>query len=155
MAGIFQADNKLGLLQERCQKRMQVLGIASLRDYYECSTVKPCGRPNSSVLLNVITVGETCFFRNRPQLDAIQKIALPRIIEAKSKLSPQQLRIWSAGCSTREEPYTLAMILLEEFQAPQGWTVEILGTDLNERSITHAKAGSYGAQHSQFGCSLS
>ena len=63
VAGIFQADSKLGLLQERCQKRMQVLGIASLRDYYECLTVKPCGRPNSSVLLNVITVGKTCFFR--------------------------------------------------------------------------------------------
>ena|SRR5438132_11517958 len=91
---------------------------------------------------------ENLFLSNRPQLDAIQKIALPRIIEAKSKLSPQQLRIWSAGCSTGEEPYTLAMILLEEFQAQlQGWTVEILGTDLNERSITHAKAGSYG-EHS-------
>ncbi len=148
VAGIFQANNKLGLLQERCHKRMQVLGIASLRDYYECLTVKPMRQAELVSLLNVITVGETCFFRNRAQLDAIQKIALPRIIEAKSKLSPQQLRIWSAGCSTGEEPYTLSMILLEEFQARlQGWTVEILGTDLNERSIAHAKAGSYG-EHS-------
>jgi chemotaxis response regulator CheB len=145
VAGIFQADSKLGLLQERCQKRMQVLGIASLRDYYECLTVKPMRQAELVSLLNVITVGKTCFFRNRAQLDAVQKIALPRIIEAKSKLCLQQLRIWSAGCSTGEEPYTLAMILLEEFQAQiQGWTVEILGTDLNERFIAYAKAGSYG-----------
>ncbi len=75
VAGIFQADNKLGLLQERCQKRMQVLGIASLRDYYECLTVKPMRQAELVSLLNVITVGETCFFRNRAQLDAIQKIA--------------------------------------------------------------------------------
>ena len=144
-AGIFQADNKLRLLEDRCQKRMQFLGVATLRDYYDCLTSKPMHHAELVSLLNEITVGETCFFRNRPQLDGIRNIVLPRIVEARTKLSMRQIRIWSAGCSTGEEPYTLAMILLEEAQARlKGWTFELLATDLNERSIAHAKAGSYG-----------
>jgi len=145
IAGIFQADNKLRLLEDRCQKRMKALGIPTLHDYFDCLTIKPIRQAEMVSLLNEITIGETCFFRNPPQIDAIRKIVLPRIIEAKSKLALRQLRIWSAGCSTGEEPYTVAMMLLEE-QASQlkGWTTEILATDLNERSIAHAKAGSYG-----------
>jgi chemotaxis protein methyltransferase CheR len=145
VAGIFQADNKLRLLEDRCQKRMKTLGIPTLRDYFDCLTIKPIRQTEMVSLLNEITIGETCFFRNRPQIDAIRKIVLPKIIEAKSKLALRQLRIWSAGCSTGEEPYTLAMVLLEEqLSQLRGWTAEILATDLNERSIAHAKAGSYG-----------
>ncbi len=145
VAGIFQADNKLRLLDDRCQKRMHALGVPNLRDYYECLTTKPIRQAEMVSLLNEITIGETCFFRNRPQLDAIRKIALPKIIEAKSKLGLPKLRIWSAGCSTGEEPYTLSMMLLEEAQGQlKGWSTEILATDLNERSVAHAKAGSYG-----------
>jgi len=145
IAGIFQADNKLRLLEDRCQKRMKALGIPTLHDYFDCLTIKPIRQAEMVSLLNEITIGETCFFRNPSQIDAIRKIVLPRIIEAKSKLALRQRRIWSAGCSTGEEPYTVAMMLLEE-QASQlkGWTTEILATDLNERSIAHAKAGSYG-----------
>jgi chemotaxis protein methyltransferase CheR len=145
VAGIFQADNKLRLLEDRCQKRMKALGVPTLRDYFDCLTIKPIRQTEMVSLLNEITIGETCFFRNRPQIDAIRKIVLPKIIEAKSKLALRQLRIWSAGCSTGEEPYTLAMVLLEEqLSQLRGWTAEILATDLNERSIAHAKAGSYG-----------
>src|SRR5258708_14280060 len=113
-AGIFHSDNKLRLLEDRCQRRMQALGVATLREYHECLTVKPIRQAELVSLLNEITIGETCFFRNRPQLDAIRKIVLPKIIEPKSKLSLPKLRIWSAGCSTGQEPYTLSMILLEE-----------------------------------------
>ena len=145
IAGIFQADNKLRLLEDRCQKRMKALGVPTLRDYFDCLTIKPIRQTEMVSLLNEITIGETCFFRNRPQIDAIRKIVLPKIIEAKSKLALRQIRIWSAGCSTGEEPYTLAMVLLEEqLSQLRGWTAEILATDLNERSIAHAKAGSYG-----------
>jgi chemotaxis protein methyltransferase CheR len=96
-------------------------------------------------LLNEITIGETCFFRNQPQLDALRQIVIPKILEAKSKLPLRRLRIWSAGCSTGEEPYTLTMLLLEEASLRlKGWTIEILATDLNERSLTHAKSAIYG-----------
>jgi chemotaxis protein methyltransferase CheR len=124
---------------------MKALGVPTLRDYYGCLTVNSMRQAEMVSLLNEITVGETYFFRNRPQLDAIRKIALPAIIEAKSKIGQTRLRIWSAGCSTGEEPFTLSMMLLEESQGQlKGWTTEILATDLNERSIAHAKAGCYG-----------
>jgi chemotaxis protein methyltransferase CheR len=95
-------------------------------------------------LLNEITIGETCFFRNQPQLDALKTVVLTHIVAAPAKAARRHLRIWSAGCSTGEEPYTLSMMLLEE--APtrlKGWTFEIVATDLNERSIAHCKAGNY------------
>jgi chemotaxis protein methyltransferase CheR len=145
VAGIFQPDNKLRLLEDRCGKRMAVLGVTSLREYLECLTVKPIRQAELVSLLNEITIGETCFFRNQPQLDALRNIVLARIIEARAKLSLKHLRIWSAGCSTGEEAYTLSILMLEETAAKlKGWTFEILATDLNERSIAHAKHAVYG-----------
>jgi chemotaxis protein methyltransferase CheR len=144
-AGIFQADNKLQMLEDRCRRRMKALGVPTLRAYYGCLTVNSMRQAEMVSLLNEITIGETYFFRNHPQLDAIRKIVLPAIIEAKSKIGHTRLRIWSAGCSTGEEPFTLSMMLLEESRGQlKGWTTEILATDLNERSIAHAKAGCYG-----------
>jgi chemotaxis protein methyltransferase CheR len=70
---------------------------------------------------------------------------LPAILEAKGKLPLRHLRIWSAGCSTGEEPYTLNMLLMEEAASRlKNWTFEILATDLNERSLAHCKNGVYG-----------
>jgi chemotaxis protein methyltransferase CheR len=146
-AGIFQADNKLQLLERHCNKRMKALGVPTLGGYYGCLTVNPMHQAEMVSLLNEITIGETSFFRNRPQLDAIRKIILPTIIEAKSKTGQAPLRIWSAGCSTGEEPFTLSMMLLDETQDTlKGRNAEIMATDLNERSIAHAKAGCYGDQ---------
>jgi len=96
-------------------------------------------------LLNEITIGETCFFRSQPQLDALRHIVIPKILAAKSALPIRRLRIWSAGCSTGEEPYTLSMLMLEELHGRlKDWTIEILATDLNERSLAHAKNAIYG-----------
>ncbi len=144
-AGIFQADNRLHVLESHCGKRMLALGVGSLREYHECLTSRPMHRAELVSLLNEITIGETCFFRNRPQVDAIRKIVLPRIMEAKSSIALRHLRIWSAGCSTGEEPYTMAMILLDESQKQlKNWTFEVIASDLNENSIAHAQAACYG-----------
>jgi chemotaxis protein methyltransferase CheR len=145
-AGIFQPDNKLRLLEDRCMKRMQALGVTSLREYHECLTVKSARQSELASLLNEITIGETCFFRNQPQLDALRDVALPHLIAARARLTLRHLRVWSAGCYTGEEPYTLSMILMEEFNGRlKGWTFEVIATDLNERSVAHAKQGLYGA----------
>jgi chemotaxis protein methyltransferase CheR len=145
VAGIFQPDNKLYFLQDRCKRRMQSLGVGSLHEYYDCLTVKPIRQAELVSLLNEITIGETCFFRNQPQLDALRHVVLPNIIESRSKMALRHLRIWSAGCSTGEEPYTLSMLLMEELNGRlKGWTFEIVATDLNEHSLAHAKQGLYG-----------
>ncbi|MGC2474160.1 MAG: protein-glutamate O-methyltransferase CheR [Candidatus Sulfotelmatobacter sp.] len=145
VAGIFHPDTKLPLLRDRCGRRMKELKTISLREYFEQLTVRPTRQVELISLLNEITIGETCFFRSQAQLDALQQVVIPKIIEAKAQLPIRRLRIWSAGCSTGEEPYTLSMVLQEEAQRRlKDWTVEILATDLNERSLTHAKNAIYG-----------
>lgn len=145
VAGIFHPDNKLGLLQDRCSRRMKELKVQTLREYLECLTIRPLRQTERNTLLNEITIGETCFFRNQPQLEALRRIVIPNILEAKSKFTQRRLRIWSAGCSTGEEPYTLRMSQMEAAESHlKNWAVEILATDLNERSLAHAEAAVYG-----------
>jgi chemotaxis protein methyltransferase CheR len=115
-----------------------------LREYFECLTIRPIRQAELISLLNEITIGETCFFRNQPQLDAIRTVIVPKLIEARAKIPIPQMRIWSAGCSTGEEPYTVAMLMLEEKMSRlKDWGIEILATDLNERSLAHAQHGTY------------
>jgi chemotaxis protein methyltransferase CheR len=145
-AGIFHPDNKLRLLQDRCGRRMKELRVQTLREYSECLTIHPNRREELVALLNEITIGETSFFRNQPQLDALRRVVIPKILEVKSKLPLRRLRFWSAGCSTGEEPYTLRMLLLEEASSQlKDWSTEILATDLNERSLAHAQEAVYGS----------
>jgi chemotaxis protein methyltransferase CheR len=145
-AGIFHPDNKLRLLNDRCSRRMKEREVKTLHEYFQCLTVQPSRQAELVALLNEITIGETCFFRNQPQLDALRQIVIPKMLETKSKLPFRRLRIWSAGCSTGEEPYTLSMLLMEESSARlRDWTTEILATDLNERSLAHAKSALYGS----------
>jgi chemotaxis protein methyltransferase CheR len=145
VAGIFHPDNKLRLLRERCGRRMKNLGVQTMRQYFECLTIGPIRQGELIALLNEITIGETFFFRNSAQLDALRRIVIPNVLAAKAKGTQRRLRIWSAGCSTGEEPYALRMSLLDQAEGQlEGWVVEILATDLNQRSLAHAKAALYG-----------
>ncbi len=87
------------------------------------------------------TVSETHFYRIAPQIEVLKNSILPELIERNRE--KQQLRFWSAGCSSGEEAYTLLM-LLEEIGGVQNWDVEVLGTDLNPAVLELARAGSYG-----------
>jgi chemotaxis protein methyltransferase CheR len=150
IAGIFHPDSKLRLLSDRCARRMKELKASSLREYFEHLTLKPTRQTELMALLNEITVGETCFFRSYPQLNAVRQIILPKIIAAKARLPVRRLRIWSAGCSTGEEPYTLSMVVQEEADKLQDWSVEIFATDLNERSLAHARNATYSAHSTRY-----
>jgi len=144
-AGIFHPDHKLRLLADRCEKRMRELGLESPRDYLHALIAPATGGAELIKLLNEVTVGETCFFRNQAQLDGLCNIILPKVIQARSGSPVHHLRVWSAGCSTGEEPYTLSMLLLE--QQPRllkGWTFEVIGTDINEHALETAREGEYG-----------
>ncbi|MGB6631780.1 MAG: protein-glutamate O-methyltransferase CheR [Terriglobales bacterium] len=145
VSGIYKAEEKLYLLADGCGRRMKQLDARSARDYWDRLTAAPFRDAELRELLNEITIGETCLFRSQPQLDALRKVILPEIVAEKTKQITKRLRIWSAGCSTGEESYTLAMNMLEESERLlKGWTVEILATDLNDRSVEAAKAGIYG-----------
>jgi chemotaxis protein methyltransferase CheR len=145
VSGIYKAEEKLYLLADGCARRMKHLGVRSPREYWDRLTAQPFRDAELRELLNEVTIGETCLFRSQPQLDALRKVILPEIVAEKTKQITKRLRIWSAGCSTGEESYTLAMNMLEESECLlKGWTVEILATDLNDRSVETAKAGIYG-----------
>src|SRR6202162_827421 len=144
-SGIYKAEDKLYLLADGCGRRMKQLAARTPREYWDRLNAAPFRDAELRELLNEITIGETCLFRSQAQLDALRKVILPEIVLGKPKQTTKRLRIWSAGCSTREEPYTLAMNMLEESERLlKGWTVEILATDLNDRSVETAKAGVYG-----------
>jgi chemotaxis protein methyltransferase CheR len=145
-SGIVQPDNKLYFLKDRCGRRMRAVGAESTAEYFGLLTNHSECDSEVRRLLNEITVGETCFFRNEPQLNAIRKIVLPKLTRAERKKPCVQLKIWSCGCSTGEEPYTLAMILLEEsLSLLKGYDWQVIATDINDRSLAAATEGIYDA----------
>jgi chemotaxis protein methyltransferase CheR len=145
ISGIYKAEEKLYLLVDGCARRMKQLNVRTPRDYWDHLTAHPSRDGELRQLLNEITIGETYLFRSPAQLDALRKVILPEIVAEKTKQITKRLRIWSAGCSTGEESYTLAMNMLEESdRLLTGWNVEIVATDLNDHSVESAKAGIYG-----------
>jgi chemotaxis protein methyltransferase CheR len=144
VSGIFQADGRLFLLAAACDRRMRKINIQTPREYLGMITAKSTRDAELSELLNEITIGGSCLFRSMPQVDALRKVILPELIKDNRRQFAKRIRFWSAGCSTGEEPYTLAISVLEETSGPlQGWNVEILATDMNDRSIETAKTGIY------------
>ena len=94
-------------------------------------------------MLNLLTTTETYFFRNAPQLRSFQEEILPEIIHRKRKTGQLHLHVWSAGCSSGEEAYTIAMILLETIPDIKEWKISIVGTDINTQVLAKAQKGMY------------
>jgi len=144
-SGIYHSAEKLYLLISRCARRMLALGAASPAEYLEHLTPRGNRTAELRLLLNEITIGETYMFRHPAQLDALRNVILPQILQLKNFVGLKRLRFWCAGCSTGEEPHTLAMFLLEEKEKMLGgWTWDILATDLNDNSLQTARDGIYG-----------
>ena len=144
-SGIYTPDDKLYLVADGAGRRIKQVGSRSASDYWNLLNAAATREAELRQLLNEVTIGETCLFRSQAQLDALRKVILPELVADKSRQFTKRLRIWSAGCSTGEEPYTLAMSLLEECEgALKGWQFEIAATDLNDRSVETAKTGIYG-----------
>jgi chemotaxis protein methyltransferase CheR len=145
ISGIYYSEEKLYLLVSRCARRMAALNVATPPEYLEHLTTRGNRDAELRLLLNEITIGETYMFRHPAQLDALRNVILPQILQVKGLISLKRLRFRCAGCSTGEEPHTLAMFLLEEKdKLLAGWTWDILATDLNDNSLEAARAGIYG-----------
>jgi chemotaxis protein methyltransferase CheR len=145
ISGIYHSQEKLYLLTSRCARRMLALGVATPAEYLEHLTIRGNRAAELRLLLNEITIGETYMFRHPAQLDALRNVVIPQILEVKNFIGLKRISFWCAGCSTGEEPHTLAMFLLEEKEKLlAGWSVDILATDLNDNSLEAARAGIYG-----------
>lgn len=141
-SGIHFPDNKKYVLESRLGQRLTELELDDFGGYVQFLSIGPYQNDEFQEMFNRITINETSFFRNEPQLDAFERKILPQIIE--SRKDTKRLRIWSAACSSGEEPFTLAMILHRTLGIRLAdWTIEILGTDISEKVLETAQSGRY------------
>lgn len=144
--GLHFDDKKIYFLKTRVAKRMTALGLTDPREYmFKLSYADPQGE-EMQALANLVTTNETYMFREYDQLQAFANHCLPEVLSAKQARGEKTLRIWSAGCSSGEEPYTLAMILQEVFPQAQSWDCAIIATDIDENMLRKVAAARYGSR---------
>lgn len=132
------------LLTEVIEARLADLGLRDCSAYARFLTEGGEGSAEMELLIGQLTIGETYFFRDEEQFAAIRDIILPDILEKKR--TSKELRIWSAGCATGAEPYSLAILLADEMASQiAGWKVSIYASDLNPSFLAQAAAGKYRA----------
>ncbi|RMD51389.1 MAG: protein-glutamate O-methyltransferase CheR [Ignavibacteria bacterium] len=144
MTGIYFQDSKKYLLESRLQRRIKFLNIKTFSEYYNFLKNDIRGKNELNYLLNAITINETFFFRNQPQLDALVSTILPEIIQKKKLRGQNKIKIWSAASSSGEEAYSTAMMIHELIRPmhPQ-MSFEIVGTDINSAVLETARKGIY------------
>jgi chemotaxis protein methyltransferase CheR len=138
----FTEDSKY-LLEKRLAKRLQHHSLNTFKDYYYFLRYNPNKEQELSEVVNLLTTNETYFFREDFQLRTFVEEILPELRKRKEAEGKRQLRIWSAGCSSGEEPYTIAMLLLD-LPWLRDWQVEVIGTDISQRVLHMARQGAYG-----------
>jgi chemotaxis protein methyltransferase CheR len=145
LCGIYFPAAKKYFVESRIARRMEATGTKTHGEYYQLLK-SPRVTTELKFLMDEVTTNETYFFRNPPQLNALETKLIPEIVETKTKMGFRKLRIWSAASSSGEEAYTLAMVLLEKRTSLlKDWIIEIIGTDINETVIAQAKEGVFNA----------
>ncbi len=144
--GIMLSENKRDLVYGRLSRRLRELGLSCFRDY--CSLLEKGESEEMVQFVNAITTNLTSFFREDHHFEYLGKTLLPGLMQKKLKNNlPRRLRIWSAGCSTGEEPYSIAMVLKEVLgSSDDKWDARILATDLDTKVLEKASNGVYEQQ---------
>src|SRR5436190_1689962 len=158
--GMFFDERRSHFLKDRLQRRLKACQLDSFYAYYRLLTSRE-GRAELALLLENLTVNETSFFRNRPQLDLLQKSVLEEILRKKQERRDWTLRVWSAGCSSGQEAYTVAILICDALAyyylrnplpfdmpspkplIPPPWKLEILASDISYASLRAGQAGVY------------
>jgi chemotaxis protein methyltransferase CheR len=142
--GLYFSDNKRAFLSSRIGKRLIAKSMGSFYRYYRY--LKEGGREQEEELLrllDVLTINETSFFRNPPQFEFLEEVVLPALAEEKKKRGDFLFRIWSAGCSTGEEPYSIAISAVESLTPKSAWEIRIYASDLSLTVLERADLGIY------------
>jgi chemotaxis protein methyltransferase CheR len=137
-SGITFSSTNRAILESRLRERLRDKQITHVNEYY---TLLLKDKEELKLMLDSVTTNLTRFFRNQPHFDALVNYIIPEVIKLKKASGDTKVRVWSAGCSTGEEPYTLAMILKDKLPAP--FTAEILASDISLKSLMVGKAGFY------------
>jgi chemotaxis protein methyltransferase CheR len=133
----FSASNR-PILESRLRERVKAAKLHTVKDYYDLIRRD---QEEMRTLLDSVTTNLTWFFRYEGHFTALENIVLPDLLKYKRAKGCRRLRVWSAGCSTGEEPYSIAMLLSDKL--PPGFTLEIIGSDLSLKSLMTAKEGFY------------
>lgn len=139
-SGITFSDTNRSILDSRLKERLREKQLTSAQDYYRLIT---SNKEEMKLFLDAVTTNLTRFFRNQPHFDALVHYVVPHILELKKNQFDKKIRIWSAGCSTGEEPYTIAMILKDILPPP--YSFEIMASDISLKSLMVGKQGFYPA----------
>ncbi len=138
--GLYFDDSSRYLIEKRLSRRVKNHHLNDFRDYYRFIRYDKNTEDELSAIMDILTVNETYFFREQNQLKAFSEEILEEL--KTTNKDRKTLRIWSAGCSTGEEPYTITMLINEKGYF-NGWDVEIYGSDINQRVLQTARKGVY------------
>jgi len=143
-SGLHFSADKRQALRRGLAEALGASVCTSLDEYYELLRTSPSAHREWDRVISALTVGETYFLRNKGHFDALAKHILPEIV-ARREHSSRRIRIWSAGCATGEEPYSVAITLRELIPNLESWNILILATDINRDALRRAREGLYGA----------
>jgi len=139
--GIYFDDDSRKTVERRLGRRLSVRGFDNFRDYYRFLLYDKDKESELSEIIDIITVNETYFFREDKQFKAMIEEIIPEM--SVSMAERRKLRIWSAGCASGEEPYSIAMLVLENRNLFSGLEIEIVASDINRRVLEKARQGTY------------
>ncbi|MFA6937394.1 MAG: protein-glutamate O-methyltransferase CheR [Treponema sp.] len=137
-SGITFSDTNRSILDSRIKERLRAENLANVEDYYKLIT---SNKEEFKKFLDSVTTNLTRFFRNQPHFDAFVNYVIPHVIENKRKTGETKIHVWSAGCSTGEEPYTIAMLLKDILPPP--YTFDIIASDISLKSLMVGQQGFY------------
>jgi chemotaxis protein methyltransferase CheR len=140
--GLYFSERRRPELESAILHAFAASPTADFNEYYSMLAERTDGDLEMERLINAVTVNETYFFRDAAQFDALAQTVLPELIERRRML--RTLRIWSAGCSSGEEPYSIAMLLRDMLPDVDEWSITILGTDVNTSALDKARQGLFG-----------
>ena len=141
--GLQLKPHQLPNLRDTVLQACEQLGYTCAEEYLKALEKGPRDSPEMESLVAGVTIGETYFFRESAQLNFVRDTWLPGVLREKERRGSKSLRIWSAGCSSGEEVYTLAILLREAIPCIEDWTLHLLGTDINTDSLSRAVDGCY------------
>ena len=136
-SGILVPDDKFDMFYSRLSKRVRLHGLANFKEY--CRYLKQNPDKEFTEFINAVTTNLTSFFREKHHFEYLENTVIPDVLKRNS--TKKTIKVWSAGCSTGEEPYSLAMTLLEN--VPSDWDISILATDLDTNVLQTAADGIY------------
>ncbi len=136
-SGILVPDDKFDMFYSRLSKRVRLLGLVDFKQY--CQHLKNNPEQEFTGFINAVTTNLTSFFREKHHFEYLKNTVIPEILKRNN--TTKKIKVWSAGCSTGEEPYSLAMTLLEN--VPSDWEIKILATDLDTQVLQSAADGIY------------